>query len=87
MQAIDKDGNFKQTVSKKLDYLRKVAATASGSIGEAETTLNVKIRELVEGSSLTLNGTQLLQLLRANGLASIQEYLPDEIDLAIKELN
>ncbi|HMF32190.1 MAG TPA: hypothetical protein VKK79_12280, partial [Candidatus Lokiarchaeia archaeon] len=86
LQVIDSNGNFKESVSKKLDRLRRVAEKASGLIAEAETLLNTQIRELVESSSMTLNGTQLLNLLRSNGMASIQEYLPDEIDLSIRDI-
>ncbi len=79
LQAIDDEGNFKETVSKRLDILRKIGEGAGGILAEAESSLNAQLRDLIEGSSLTLNGSQLLQILRTEKLASFQEYLPDKL--------
>lgn len=66
-------------MSKKLDLLRKIGDGAGGIIAEVESVLNAQLRDLIEGSSLTLNGTQLLQILRSEKLTSFQEYLPDKL--------
>ncbi len=84
LQAIDNQGNFKETVSKKLDMLRKIGDGADGIIAEAESSLNAQLRDLIEGSSLTLNGTQLLQILRSEKVTSFQEYLPDKLGSEIQ---
>jgi DNA mismatch repair protein MutS2 len=84
LQAIDAQGNFKETVSKRLDILRKIGDGAGGIIAEAESALNAQLRDLIGASSLTLNGTQLLQILKTQQLSSFQEYLPDELGSAIQ---
>ncbi len=84
LQAIDAQGNFKETVSKRLDVLRKIGDGAGGIITEAESALNAQLKDLIGTSSLTLNGTQLLQILRTQQLSSFQEYLPDELGSAIQ---
>ena len=85
LQAIDAQGNFKETVSKRLDILRKIGDGAGGIIAEAESTLNTQLQDLIGASSLTLNGTQLLQILRTEKLSSFQEYLPDKLGSAIQD--